>query len=256
MGKKELGKEGKALKKAKPFYKKVWFWVLVIIIAIGGNLGKDEQSGAVDTDEKISSAHKTMVLETEQTSDTSVSTEESSISLTENSESSISETPTTKESVAKTENVPTEYLSALTKGESYAEIMNMSKQGVYDQLTSDYGERFSPEAAQYAIDHLNADWNANALKKAESYSDPMNMSKQGIYDQLTSEAGEQFTPEEAQYAVDNLKANYNENALKKAKSYQEQMAMSPEGIREQLTSAAGEQFTPEEAAYAIQHLND
>ena len=41
------------------------------------------KSGAVDTDEKTSSAHKTMVLETEQTSDTSVSTEESSISLTE-----------------------------------------------------------------------------------------------------------------------------------------------------------------------------
>ncbi len=79
----------------------MWFWVLVIIIAIGGNLGKDEQSGAVDTDEKTSSAHKTMVLETERHSDTSVSTEESSISLTENSESSISETPTTKESVAK-----------------------------------------------------------------------------------------------------------------------------------------------------------
>ena len=80
----------------------------------------------------------------------------------------------------------------------------MSKQGIYDQLTSEYGEDFSEEAGQYAIDHLEADWNANALKKAEQYQEMMAMSPSAIYDQLVSEYGEQFTPEEAQYAIDNL----------------------------------------------------
>lgn len=44
MGKKELGKEGKALKKAKPFYKKVWFWVLIVLLffGIGGALSGGE----------------------------------------------------------------------------------------------------------------------------------------------------------------------------------------------------------------------
>ena len=69
----------------------------------------------------------------------------------------------------------------------------MSKQGIYDQLVSEYGGQFSPEAAQYAIDNVKADWNANALASAENYSDTMHMSKQGIYDQLTSEYGEKFT---------------------------------------------------------------
>ena len=32
--------------------------------------------------------------------------------------------------------------------------MNMSKAGVYDQLTSEYGEKFTAEEAQYAIDNL------------------------------------------------------------------------------------------------------
>ncbi len=31
----------------------------------------------------------------------------------------------------------------------------MSTQAIYDQLTSEYGEQFTPEQAQYAIDHLN-----------------------------------------------------------------------------------------------------
>ena len=47
--------------------------------------------------------------------------------------------------------------------------MHMSKAGIYDQLTSEYGEQFSAEAAQYAIDNVTADWNANALEKAKSY---------------------------------------------------------------------------------------
>lgn len=102
------------------------------------------------------------------------------------------------------DNTPQEYKNALKKGQSYADTMHMSKQGVYDQLTSEYGEGFPAEAAQYAIDNINVDWKENALKKATSYYEDMAMSKDGVYDQLVSEYGEQFTAEEAQYAVDNL----------------------------------------------------
>ena len=102
------------------------------------------------------------------------------------------------------EKVPTEYKSALKKAKSYSDIMNMSKAGIYNQLTSEYGEKFSAEAAQYAIDNVEVDWKENALKKARSYQDIMSMSPSAIYDQLVSEYGEMFTPEEAQYAIDNL----------------------------------------------------
>ena len=84
----------------------------------------------------------------------------------------------------------------------------MSKAAISDHLVSEYGEQFSEEAAQYAIDNLVADWNANALAKAEDYAKTMQMSKAGIYDQLISEYGEKFTPEEAQYAVDNVEADW------------------------------------------------
>lgn len=100
--------------------------------------------------------------------------------------------------------VPTEYLSALVKAESYSEMMHMSKKGLYQQLTSDAGEKFSPKAAQYAIDHIKADWKANALAKAKDYQEQMSMSPEAIRDQLTSEAGEQFTQAEADYAIAHL----------------------------------------------------
>ena len=100
--------------------------------------------------------------------------------------------------------VPIEYQNALVKANQYSDMMHMSKQGIYDQLVSEYGEQFSPEAAQWAIDHMTADWNANALQKAKDYQDMMAMSPAAIYDQLISEYGEKFTPEEAQYAIDNL----------------------------------------------------
>lgn len=100
--------------------------------------------------------------------------------------------------------VPTEYKSALNKATTYANTMHLSKAGVYDQLTSEYGEKFSPEAAQYAVDNVKANWNDNALQKAKTYQDSMSMSPAAIYDQLTSSYGEKFTPDEANYAIQNL----------------------------------------------------
>ncbi|MDK9655704.1 Ltp family lipoprotein, partial [Propionibacterium freudenreichii] len=75
---------------------------------------------------------------------------------------------------------------------------------VYDQLVSEYGEQFSAPAAQYAIDNVKADWNANALAAAKSYQSTLNMSPAAIHDQLTSSYGGKFTQAEADYALAHL----------------------------------------------------
>lgn len=115
-----------------------------------------------------------------------------------------SETEETDTKQAQETNIPTEYKSALNKATTYANMMHMSKKGVYNQLTSDYGEKFSAEAAQYAIDNVKTDWNSNALAKAKSYQKDQNMSPARIRDQLISEYGEKFTEAEADYALQNL----------------------------------------------------
>ena len=167
-------------KNKKPFYQRAWFIILIIIIvigAIGGNGGSDE-SGNSNSD-----------------LNTSVSTE-----TTQGSDTNAENTDSSKNDAS----IPAEYKSALRKAKIYSDDMHMSKAGIYDQLTSEYGEKFSAEAAQYAMEHLEADWNANALEKAKVYQDMMSMSPSAIYDQLTSEYGEKFTAEEAQYAIDHL----------------------------------------------------
>jgi len=123
-----------------------------------------------------------------------------------------SSAPTTTEEPATTTapaptkpTVPTEYISALASAEIYASTMNMSKDSIYDQLTSEYGNKFTKESAKYAVDNVKADWNKNALKTAETYQTEMNMSPSAIYDQLVSANGNKFTPSQAKYAKDNLK---------------------------------------------------
>ena len=215
-------------KNKKPIYKRPWFIVIAFFIIIGaiGSAGDDETNSV--------------------NNETAVQSNE----ITQNS--NVEESVSTQEKVE--DNIPTEYKTALRKAKTYSDNMNMSKVGIYEQLTSEYGEKYKAEAAQYAIDNLQVDWKENALKKAKTYSSTMNMSKAGVYDQLISEYGEKFTEEEAQYAIDNLQADWKGNALKKAKTYQESMAMSPSAIYDQLVSEYGEKFTEEEAQYAIDNL--
>lgn len=177
MAKKITGEDGKIYVEKKPFYKRWWFITLLLLVFVGGC------SSLLNPDSN----------ETESTNNTSQTDKQK---------------PANEQKANSTEQpkqeVPKEYTSALKKAESYADMMSMSKMGIYDQLTSSAGEGFTPEAAQYAVDNLKWDWNANALKKAESYQEMMAMSPAAIYDQLTSQAGEQFTAEEAQYAIDHL----------------------------------------------------
>lgn len=131
--------------------------------------------------------------------DEATSATTTNVTSSSNQDSSSSSTLTASDS-----GVSTEYKNALAKAQTYSDTMHMSKQGIYDQLTSEYGEKFPADAAQYAIDNIKADWNANALAKAKMYQDQMNMSASAIHDQLTSEYGEQFTADEADYAIANL----------------------------------------------------
>lgn len=168
----------------RPLYEKWWFWLIVAIISISiisSIVGSD------DTGKQTPS--NTPIADTAQANS--------------NAATAVEQTPTPTPTPTAPP-VPAEYKSALKKAKSYSDVMHMSKQGIYDQLTSEYGEKFPADAAQYAIDNLEADWNKNALEKAKVYRDTMSMSNAAIHDQLTSEYGEKFTKSEADYAIANL----------------------------------------------------
>src|SRR5699024_2699233 len=113
----------------------------------------------------------------------------------------------TKESLTeeKEDNKPNrEQKAALSSAKSYSEYLNMSKEGIFEQLTSKAGDKYPEDIARYAVENLKADYKKNALESAKSYINIMDMSNEELCDQLTSSAGDKFTPEEAQYAIDNL----------------------------------------------------
>lgn len=166
------------------------FLLLGACSAIFGSEDSGKETGStekVTTEEKTEEDTTTEDATTEETTTEDVTVEEST------EEKASSGTPTR------------EMENALAQAETYSDMMHLSKKGIYDQLTSEYGGKFPAEAAQYAIDNLKANYKENALKQAEQYVDTMNMSKNAVYDQLVSDHGGKFTPEEAQYAVDKLK---------------------------------------------------
>ncbi len=230
-------------KAKKPVYKKWWFWLIVAVVAIGviGNLGdKSDTDGSTNTtSDTVSTTEnndsskndvtdngktKVTVVDFSTMNQTDIQgwadenkvsckfsddysdtiAKGSVVSQSKKAGDTITEGDTIKVVISLGKKPSVEYTNALRKAETYSKTMHMSKRGIYDQLTSEYGEKFPADAAQYAIDNMKADWNANALAKAKSYQTTMSMSKSAIYDQLISEYGEKFTKEEAQYAIDHL----------------------------------------------------
>lgn len=95
--------------------------------------------------------------------------------------------------------------NAIRSAQSYLDFTAFSRAGLFDQLTSEYGEGYEGADAEFALAYLEqnglVDWNAEAVESAESYLSFTSFSRQGLYDQLTSEYGEQFTPEQAEHAL-------------------------------------------------------
>lgn len=89
----------------------------------------------------------------------------------------------------------------LQSAESYLAMSGFSKKNLYEQLSSSAGEGFTQAEAQYAVDHVDADWNKEAVESARSYLQISPMSKAQLIEQLSSSAGEGFTYEQALYAV-------------------------------------------------------
>lgn len=120
-------------------------------------------------------------------------TDASSTSDKSNQEQAATSKSTTKES--KTEKLDLEKVNAIAKAETYLSVSPFSKSGLVKQL--EY-EGFSDEASEYAVNHIDVDWNEQAAKKAESYLSLSSFSRSGLIEQLKFEG---FTSEQAEYAV-------------------------------------------------------
>lgn len=97
--------------------------------------------------------------------------------------------------------------SAISSARSYLAYSAFSKQGLIDQLSSPYGEKYPLTVATQAVNSLtDVDWNEQAVKSAQSYLKTQAFSCAGLTDQLSSAYGEKFTPAQAAYGASQTSA--------------------------------------------------
>lgn len=97
---------------------------------------------------------------------------------------------------------------ALDDAMFYSDNQRMSKAAIYEQLGSEEYGLYTPEAAQYAMDNLVADYKVNALEAGKMLMEAdASLTKEEVRDYLgsTGTYGGKFTPEETAYAYENLK---------------------------------------------------
>ncbi|RRO20615.1 hypothetical protein EIL87_01705 [Saccharopolyspora rhizosphaerae] len=92
-----------------------------------------------------------------------------------------------------------EHENAVESAESYVRSGDFSRAGLVDQLAY---EQYPSEVCEWAVAHVQVDWNAEALGSAESYLRSGSFSDAELRDQL---AFEHFAPEQVDYAMTHLR---------------------------------------------------
>jgi hypothetical protein len=135
------------------------------------------------------------------------------VTVTETVEAGETEDPTTEETPVEDETTTEEASpppepeltpaqeNAIEAAQSYLDYGGFSRQGLIDQLTSDYGDGFKKKDAVFAVNHLHPNWKKEAVESAKSYLDYGSFSLQGLIEQLESPYGDQYTHAQAVYGA-------------------------------------------------------
>lgn len=176
----------------KPIYKRVWFIIVMAVLAIGvaGAIGGGGDATNADADTTAPS-----VTTTTTASDPATTVAETTPAETTTTTTKAAPKPkATKELTAGQE-------QAIGAAQDYLSFAAFSREGLIDQLHSDAGSGFSLKDSTFAVDHLKVNWNAQAVKAAKDYLSFSHFSRNGLIEQLESSAGSGFTHAQAVYAA-------------------------------------------------------
>lgn len=91
--------------------------------------------------------------------------------------------------------------NAVRSAKQYLSVQGFSRDGLIEQLSSDYGDGYNRADATAAVDSLNIDWNKQAARSAQQYLSIQGFSCKGLIEQLSSSAGDKYTVEQATYGA-------------------------------------------------------
>jgi hypothetical protein len=114
--------------------------------------------------------------------------------------------PTTPAPAPSTPSMTASQQQAVQAAQGYlSDGEGFSAESLAQQLTSSYGDGFSNADAQFAINYLHPNWDAQAVEAAQGYlNDGEGFSQSSLTQQLTSTYGNGFTNAQATYAVNKV----------------------------------------------------
>jgi len=183
---------------------------LILLVNIGGNNGSAPVAGAPTSSAPTTTTSAAAAPSEEATEEAADEpTEEPSDEATEESEPTVEPEPEPEPKVSKKEKafnkLSDEQQDAVGSAEDYLDFSGFSKDGLIDQLSSDYGSQYKKKDAKKAVDfledHGGVDWKEQAVRSAKSYRETMHFSTQALIDQLDSDYGGQFTHDQAVYGA-------------------------------------------------------
>lgn len=259
------------MSKKKPIFKKWWFWVVIVVlvIGVGGNTGgskKDVSNSNSEANEFAATEKEvdknTEICKDEENNDAEeIIDDDTEICKDEENNDTEESLDVIKEAINEAiDKLDLEQKNAIKSAENYLSFSAFSREGLIQQLSSDYGDGYSKEDAEFAVDYLEkndlVDWKEQAYRAAENYLSVSPFSKKGLIDQLSSEYGDKYTKDEAEYGVNLLESNgevdWKEQAAKAAQNYLDITAFSKNELIEQLSSEYGDKYTKEEAQYGAE----
>lgn len=91
--------------------------------------------------------------------------------------------------------------NAVRSAKAYISMSGFSRDGLIEQLSSEYGAGYKVADATVAVDSLGIDWNENAVRSAKQYLGMSGFSCKGLIQQLSSSAGDKYTVSQATYGA-------------------------------------------------------
>ena len=91
--------------------------------------------------------------------------------------------------------------NAVRSAQQYISVQGFSRNGLIEQLSSDYGDGYNVSDATVAVDSMNIDWNKQAVRSAKQYLSIQGFSCKGLIEQLSSSYGDKYTQSQATYGA-------------------------------------------------------
>lgn len=91
--------------------------------------------------------------------------------------------------------------NAVRSAQQYITVQGFSRNGLIEQLSSEYGDGYNVSDATAAVDSMDIDWDSQAVRSAEQYLSSQGFSCNGLIEQLSSSHGDKYTRSQAAHGA-------------------------------------------------------